>query len=473
MTFNSYSQTGITWGITGDVSLTDNNEQPRIVLDKNDNPMVLWGATGNVMFSRWDGTNFIPAVQINPISVTVATASWQGPDIASFGDTVYVVYKETPESANTSPVRIVSSWDGGLNWNSPVQVNNTGDSLTRFPTVTVNETGQPFVAFMKFDPGFQDPRWVVTKSNDYGLTFNADVLASGWSSPTSEVCDCCPGKLTVSGNDVIMLYRDNNGNIRDTWCGVSSDGGASFTSGYNLDQLNWNINACPSSGPDGFILNNTLYSTNMNGSSGNIYSYYNTFDIPTLTPSNSSLISSSVTGINSQNYPRTSNKGNAVGYIWRQDDGTDKACVRFSNEINASFPTGYDTVATNYVINADIAVGSSEVWTVWEDISTNTVKYRMGTYESSSSLINENKSLDLEVYPNPTDEFWTVSFRSDSQKALLQLISLDGKIILYKNIYSDEFYFTEYITSASLSSGTYFLHLNSGQNSTVKKLVKN
>jgi hypothetical protein len=74
------------------------------------------------------------------------------------------------------------------------------------------------------------------------------------------------------GNTVVMPYRDNDNNIRDTWVGVSNDGGASFTSGMDVDQQDWLIMACPSSGPDAFIIGDNIYSTYMSGASGIYFS---------------------------------------------------------------------------------------------------------------------------------------------------------------------------------------------------------
>ena len=85
--------------------------------------------------------------------------------------------------------------------------------MTRFPTITTDDSGNPIVAFMKLDSSFTNARWFVSVSNDFGTSFQSPVLASGWSSPTSEVCDCCPGSIVSSGDNILMLYRENNSNI--------------------------------------------------------------------------------------------------------------------------------------------------------------------------------------------------------------------------------------------------------------------
>src|SRR4030095_85814 len=236
--FFDSAQCQVTWNSAIDVApSTSGNHHPRIVTDASGNPLVIWFHADRVMFTRWNGVDFDSPRLLNPPSVTVAGASWMGPDIAAHGDSVYVVYKETPE--DLGHVWCVHSYDGGINFSDPVQVDFIADSLSRFPTVTTDDSGNPIVGFMKFEQGFSNARWAVTRSNDFGNSFLPDVLASGWSSSTSVVCDCCPGSIVNSDNIVAMLYRDNNSNVRDSWAGFSQDAGVSFTAGANIDQHNW------------------------------------------------------------------------------------------------------------------------------------------------------------------------------------------------------------------------------------------
>lgn len=91
------------------------------------------------------------------------------------------------------------------------------------PTVIVDDMGNQIVGFMKFNTGFGDARWVITKSTDMGNSFATDVKVSGWSAPGAPVCDCCPSLVGCEGNNVALVNRDNNNNIRDTWAGISNE----------------------------------------------------------------------------------------------------------------------------------------------------------------------------------------------------------------------------------------------------------
>jgi len=164
------AQDQISWNPPMNIAASSSgNNYPRIVTDASGNPLVIWFHASRVMFSRWDGTAFDAPRILNPVSMTVAGASWMGPDIASHGDTVYVVFKEAPE--DVGHIWCIHSYDGGSTFSDPVQVDFIADSLSRFPTVTTDDYGNPVIGFMKFDSGFSRARWVVTRSNDFGNAY--------------------------------------------------------------------------------------------------------------------------------------------------------------------------------------------------------------------------------------------------------------------------------------------------------------
>ena len=149
--------------------------------------LLIWHHSAKAMFSRWNGTTFTTPVMVHPMSITVAGASFMGPDIASHGDTVYVVYKQTPEMDDTSNIFCVHSYNGGVTFSAPVQVDNIADSVSRLPTVTTDAAGNSIVSLMKSDAGLGNAGWAVAKSNNYGTSFLVDHKASGWSSMTPNV----------------------------------------------------------------------------------------------------------------------------------------------------------------------------------------------------------------------------------------------------------------------------------------------
>jgi len=461
------SAQAITWSSTIDVATNSyNNEHPRVVTDASGNPIVLWGNSSSeeANFSRWNGVSFTTPISLSG-SMNIASQSWMGPDIASKGDTVYTVYKQNPESDTSSHIYIKRSFDGGMNFSAPVQVDNILDSISRFPTVTIDVNGQPIVAFMKFDPSFGDARWVVTRSNDYGNTFDTDKKASGWTGGT--VCDCCPGAITAKGNDVMMMYRANLSNIRDTWVGMSNDGGSTFTNGWNADQNNWMLMMCPSSGPDGAIIGDTLYSTFMSGATGNALVYWSKSALSDISSQPTELLTGTIAGLNSQNYPRLGAQGNSLAIVWKQNiSGTDELVIRFAENINNGLPD-YSIVDMDNIANADVALSDGTIHVVWEDNVTGTVKYRKGTFVSTAGLDETSSFLPI-VYPNPSNTVWTISSVNEN----VELRLFDELGVMHSSSFKRSNDKVE-IDNAFLSKGIYFLEMKHNGNIKTIQLVKN
>ena len=458
-------QSQISWNATSNIAVSSfGNNHPRIVMDKLGNPLVVWNNSANVMFSRWLGSNFSTPVALNPGTITVAGSNWFGPDIASFGDTVYVVFKQTPESSSNSHIWCMNSFDGGITFSLPVQVENIGSNLSSFPTITTDDLGHPIIGFMKYNSSSGDAKWVVAKSIDYGSSYLPDTIASGWSSPTSEVCECCPGAITTSNNTVAMLYRDNDSNIRDSWAGISADNGITFTGGMNINQLNWLVTTCPSSGPDGFIMGDTLYSTFMSKASGMNSVYFNKSSISSLANSTGILMTGSISGLTQQNFPRIANSGSATAIVWKQIvGGLSELPILFTNDIKNGFPTLYNTVTSVNALNADVTLFNGTIFVVWQNNSSGTIQYRSGTY--SITAIKEEISLHvIDIYPNPSSNNITINNAIEFDE--LKIIDISGKVI--KSISS----VNNSVDVSDLPNGIYLIKILGNKETLIQKFIK-
>jgi hypothetical protein len=466
-TVSAMAQSGITW-ISGNniASNSFSNMHPRIALDGMGDPMVIWGSMSDasVYFCNWNGASFNPPVALNPGWLNIATGSWMGPQIASHGDTVYVVVKQTPEADTASHLYLIRSFDGGNAWDNPIKIDNIGNHISRFPTVTTDALGNPIIGFMKFAADFSNAQWNVTRSFDFGNTYSTDVWASGWSGGT--VCDCCPGAIVNSGNIVTMLYRDNNSNIRDTWTGLSTDGGLSFADGWNVDGNNWNIAVCPSTGPDGEIIGDSLYDVFTSAASGTYRTYRSVSSISSGAAQPAVALGGTIPNLNMQNYPRMSRYGNAMAIVWRQSvNSTEQLPIYFTNNIANGFPMMYDTVDLNYITNADVAVGNGKIFVVWEDDQSGTVKYRRGTYVTTTGVA-ENTASSFSIYPNPAKDMLTIDGMKDAQS--IRLINSLGAVV--KEIASaNEARMT--IDIKDLAKGSYLVEVLCGGKVTTQKLM--
>ncbi len=391
---------------------TYGNLHPRIALNRAGNPMILWGKGSDAYFSRWTGSAFSTPLMLNTGTTTpIFTLSWAGPDLASFGDTVYAVMKKTPETEDTNYNFIVHSYDGGASFSVPIRADFIGPDKSRFPLVTTDGTGNPIVSFMRMDPMLMNPRYVVTKSADYGMTFSPDVQASV---STAEVCDCCPATLISSGSKLILLYRNNATNIRDTWEGISNDGGATFPGHVNVDNNSWMVMSCPSSGPDGFVVGDSMYSVFRSSTGGTAKVYLSRASISGMT-SSTAMIMGPVTGLLAQDYPRIANVGSAATAVWKQNvsPGGVSIVYSFTNNISSGF-SSYSTVTSatgSGMVNADVAMTNGAIHIVWEDDNAGTVKYIKGTYTPASVASLSTKEL-ITLYPNPAKGAFTVNAKT-------------------------------------------------------------
>lgn len=459
----------ITWNMGMNVSSnTFGNMHPRMSLNRAGNPLIVWGRIGDqsVLFSRWNGTIFTTPVKLNPTWLTVATASWMGPDIASHGDTVYVVVKRTPEASDTNRIFIFTSFNGGISFNTPVETGVIGDSISRFPTIATDASGNPIVAFMKFNPSFLNSLWVVIKSTDYGRTFSIDKKASGWGN-SADVCDCCPGAIVSEGNTSAVLYRNNNSNIRDSWAGISNNNATSFTSGFALENNNWMLMSCPATGPDGVIIGDTLYSTFMSGGSGNYRNYLSKSSINSGTFSSVSNLTGAITGLTLQNYPRIASDGKAMAIVWKQIvTSSAQLPILFTNDIAKGFSIKYDTVDLDNITNADVVISNGKIFVVWQDDNSGTVKYRIGMYTPSTTRINEVSENNFSVYPNPVSSTITLQSNFDLENEEVKIVTVLGETVLTQKINNTT------IDVSELNNGIYFIQIRANKYLFTKKIIK-
>ena len=472
LSFELFAQSGISWNATINVNNMSmyGNLHPKITMDRSGDPMIIWGKTSNTAayFSKWNGTSFTTPVIVNT-TIPVFTASWAGPDIASNDDTVYVVVKETPEMMN--PAYIFSSFDGGNTFSDTIRLDTyRADSISRFPTVTVDNAGNPIVGYMKINSDFTTARWVVTRSNDYGATFNVDVKGSGWSG--GDVCDCCPATITNSGNTVAIMYRDENSNIRDMWTGVSTDNGNTFNNGMALDSPLWMLMACPSSGPNGVIIGDKLYSVLMSGYTGNYLTYFSESTISSLSNDTVYPLTGMMAGLTTQNYPRIATDGSAVGIVWKQTvSGESQLPLLFTNNINNGFPAQYDTIDLGDITNADIAIYNGNIHIVWQDDISGTVKYRSGTFSSTMGIDNISEDNILQVYPNPVMSVMNVQLKNNfTGSAEITITDVLGKTVQRRSVNINNGDMG--IDVSGFTNGVYMIEVIAGSQKFASRFVK-
>ena len=281
-------------------------------------PVFLWThqASHNLYFNSYSQGIMTDPVQINPQGTNYFGATWAGPELASYGQHVYIVGKQQPENENG--VSLFYSSDGGTTFSEQMNVDwGLDDDLSRFPDVAAGPDGQVWVAFMRFEPDFSDPRYMVSKSVDYGQSFGLDVNAST-ETIDGEACDCCAAQLAVSGDKLAMIFRNNEQNIRTIWAGVSEDGGDNFEKAFEVDLTGSFFATCPATAPDGYWADNQLISTYRAAPGGRERVYFSVFDLDSQKVVLHQYLTNSPDKLLTQNHPRISGNKDTILLIWEE-----------------------------------------------------------------------------------------------------------------------------------------------------------
>lgn len=457
----TYSQTGVFW--TDEVIVSDGQQfgklRPRITLNGSDKPVIVYGNTNAINVSVGNGSTFNTPINILPTGMQTYISGWTGPDVASAGDTIIIVFKEMPlETGNVYSVRSV---DGGVTFSDTIRVDSHDTGVAWMPSVDMNDQGEITVSYMIHDANWANPRYVVSHSNDAGLTYSDEINVV--SSIPGEACDCCPSEVVMSGTNRVMLFRNNDNNVRDIYAVHSNNGGLSYDFEGNVDQSNWYITGCPSTGPHGTIVGSQLLSTFASSASGNSRNYVSVSDLTSGLSYQSTLTVSDPTS--NQNYPRISSSGDTVVLAWREYFGA-------SSEIYLSVASGgqFTDLIDNGIIanqsiqgtqtNPDVKVQNSSVHLCYQDDYQNAVIYRYGVIQDVSGL-NSVSSTDIAIYPNPAKHTITISNLNIEKVFLLDNVGRRHELPMSSG--------GSTLNVEEIAAGVYVLHLKLNDGSFIEK----
>jgi hypothetical protein len=416
--------------------------RPRIAVTANNIPVIMWGGgvgTQPLYVARWNGSGFGTPVQVTPMNVDPFIDTWAGADMAANGNTVFVVFKVQPEMTNN--IYIVKSTDGGVTWSMPTQVDNGTGPYDRFPTVAVTSNGNPAVMMMTFDTTFMIAGYGVTNSTNGGTTFPMPVNVSNLGS--SNVCDCCPGYIEVNGNNQACTWRRNNNNLRDMWAGVSTNSGMTFPTGFDVDNTDWMLSACPSTGPDPYLWSDSLFTVFMSGASGDDRVYLSTYNITSAMQDYIVPIAPNYPSAAIQNYPFIAGSNDTVGVVWQQNlSGNTDSYFTYST-------TGSSGLINNEMIvhnstagnqkNPHIAYSQNKFHICWVDEVTGNVMYKYATLSPNGIADPATQNVSITAFPNPSNENMMINLSAlQHHNGVLNVYDVAGKIIETKNLSGEQ-----------------------------------
>jgi hypothetical protein len=450
------SQTGLVWSSAVPVSSgTYSNIYPRLTLVTGNKALVTWenDVNGNLYSSRWTGSAFATPVKVNPVGVMPFVAAWAGAEVAASGDTVFVVF--STDDVLTGKVYAIRSINGGLSYGDTVRVDQPGQ-IPRFPAVAVMPGGNPVVNYMTINSStMSGAEYALSRSLNGGGNYSPALVPS--LSAPGDVCDCCPGSITVSGNRHALMYRNNDSNIRDIWASFSSDSGTTYPVSMEVDQSNWMIMSCPSSGPSGIINGDTLTTVWMSDATGDGSIYAGT-----------SSMSNQQVGLNrmvfptpgkNQNYPVIAGRGDTLGVVW-QGVNAGAWDVMFTYSLTGASGLGFtvDTVTRSTggnQIRPDLEYANGKFHLTYSDDIGGNVKYRTATINTSTII--EESSAEFSFNSFYSDN--TIHLRIKSVKsfhAMCRLYNAIGQQAGISELNIEEGA-NEYHIPAELRNGIYFI----------------
>ena len=395
LTILSFSQTSF----SPEIQISDNTTgygRPRMSLTANDIPVIIWFKEGNdhsIMMSRGNGNGtFSSPIEI--VDHDLEPTGFIGPEIAAKGDTVYITF--ICGIANDA-IMIKKSFDGGLTFSDTVRVSpNDNNFKYAMPNVAVKDNGNPIVTYMQCTYTYTDWEQMVNISPDYGTTFLGGVDASAIA--PGEPCDCCKSTIVTQGNDVYLLFRNNEFNVRNTYLSKSTDGGLSFTSTQDLDDLNWIITSCPTSSPNGVLNSDSILVVSRSGATGIHQVYYTNVNSNNLQNNYYRTIDEIGSGL--QDQVEVAGEGNILGIVWHDNRNMNNACylsytIDGANNIGGSIEMS-DSTANGHKMFPDIEYANDKFYFVYKYSSGHSIMYKeldLSTINSVQPTINADKKL--------------------------------------------------------------------------------
>lgn len=174
--------------------------------------------------------------------------------------------------------------------------------------------------------------------------------------------------------------------------------------------------------------------------------------------------------LNSQNFPRVDYNLGSLVFAWKQiSGGIQELAIQFTENIQNGINPTQEVIDQNNIGGVDVALYNGQIWVVWEDESSGTVKYRNGNYTSQATLISKDK-FSIKATPNPSSNQWVISGEEINNNSLIILSTINGNPINVMSIENDH---SVILDNTQLTSGIYFATLYTNAGKVVIRLMKN
>ncbi|HYM19902.1 MAG TPA: exo-alpha-sialidase [Candidatus Kapabacteria bacterium] len=435
------------------------NRSPMMHLDRSGNIYIAWvlGGSGNtngaiyINVSTDGGMTFEPEVSVCADAHANSDFQRTAQFVIDTKGTLHMVW--VGNRVNNQPdVWYVRSSDAGKTWTQPVTLCDADDSskyAQDFAAIACDSSDNLYASWL-------DSREVQRKtstnvhlyfsrSSDGGKTWSTNKKTDMLPGGIGGTCECCSQKIAASPNGhVYIVFRSDipNGvnDIRDMWLERSNDGGTTFEPALKIMTGDWNINACPVSGPN-LTLDDSegahiVWRDARDDSNGVSHTYY--AYVPngsTVTPQN---IAFDADGSQMSNYPD----------IALFDHGTYRAIVYQSTNYGLRYILSNDLTATRLVNNRPAPTGGGAgfgtvlfandgtrylSWQAQNGSDPADIFFSRETMPlTSASVSTVHSTLTFSLYPNPASGEIRISY-SITAPSLVRMIDLLGREV-YRTI---------------------------------------
>jgi hypothetical protein len=305
----------------------------------------------------------------------------------------------------------------------------------------------------------------------WSVNTRADVPPNG----IGGTCSCCTESIACTADGhIYIVYRSDINNLRDIWLARSYDKGVTFQPALKIVSGDWNIDACPVSGPH-IALDDAegahIVWRDARDDSGKIHLYY------TLIPNGSTVTQANtafdIDGAQAANYPDIALYDHAqyhviayetfnYGMRYILDNGNSPLVNNRPIQVNGSSAKSFANVifttdGTRYLSWQDEINDAGDIYFVKETSSL-----------SSASVKNSGTENSFSIYPNPVSKENSIVQieRTSSAEVIMKVVDLLGREITTVSLGTET---SKKISLHHITPGIYYAIFSDG--SVPKKII--